>query len=55
MPQLDFVWWIINFFLVWSAILVVITIIISNETSPNVDQLSSSPEITKETAEWQWL
>nr|ATE50448.1 ATP synthase protein 8 [Mellita quinquiesperforata]ATE50449.1 ATP synthase protein 8 [Mellita quinquiesperforata]ATE50450.1 ATP synthase protein 8 [Mellita quinquiesperforata]ATE50451.1 ATP synthase protein 8 [Mellita quinquiesperforata]ATE50452.1 ATP synthase protein 8 [Mellita quinquiesperforata] len=55
MPQLDFVWWIVNFFLVWTAILVVLTILVSNETPSNVDQLSSSPKIAKNTAEWQWL
>nr|QFS00177.1 ATP synthase subunit 8 [Sinaechinocyamus mai] len=55
MPQLDFVWWIVNFFLVWTAILAVLTIVISNETPYNIDQLSSSPKINKGTTEWQWL
>nr|YP_010297313.1 ATP synthase F0 subunit 8 [Astriclypeus mannii]UML37540.1 ATP synthase F0 subunit 8 [Astriclypeus mannii] len=54
MPQLDFVWWIVNFFLIWVTMLIVLAIITSNEAPSEVNQ-TSSLTIKKTTTEWQWL
>nr|YP_009369645.1 ATP synthase F0 subunit 8 [Heterocentrotus mammillatus]AID60564.1 ATP synthase F0 subunit 8 [Heterocentrotus mammillatus] len=54
MPQLDFTWWIINFFIVWASVLVVLTILLNSIPSNNTSQ-TSSVEIKKESTSWQWL
>nr|YP_003457234.1 ATP synthase F0 subunit 8 [Echinocardium cordatum]CBH40169.1 ATPase subunit 8 [Echinocardium cordatum] len=55
MPQLDFTWWIINFFLIWTSIVIVLLIVTANIPPQGQENESSSPLISKETTEWQWL
>nr|YP_009369671.1 ATP synthase F0 subunit 8 [Tripneustes gratilla]AID60590.1 ATP synthase F0 subunit 8 [Tripneustes gratilla]ARO89830.1 ATP synthase subunit 8 [Tripneustes gratilla]QLM01988.1 ATP synthase F0 subunit 8 [Tripneustes gratilla]WKW91734.1 ATP synthase F0 subunit 8 [Tripneustes gratilla]WKW91747.1 ATP synthase F0 subunit 8 [Tripneustes gratilla] len=54
MPQLEFTWWIVNFFLIWTSVLVVLTLLLNTPSSPEVTQ-SSSLSINKTTTTWQWL
>nr|YP_009917966.1 ATP synthase F0 subunit 8 [Colobocentrotus mertensii]QLM02014.1 ATP synthase F0 subunit 8 [Colobocentrotus mertensii] len=54
MPQLDFTWWIINFFIIWISVLIVLTILLSSVSPSNADQ-TSPVNIKKESTPWQWL
>nr|YP_001527870.1 ATP synthase F0 subunit 8 [Strongylocentrotus pallidus]ABV02420.1 ATP synthase F0 subunit 8 [Strongylocentrotus droebachiensis]AAP21722.1 ATPase 8 [Strongylocentrotus pallidus]AAP21725.1 ATPase 8 [Strongylocentrotus pallidus]AAP21728.1 ATPase 8 [Strongylocentrotus pallidus]AGS17185.1 ATP synthase subunit 8 [Strongylocentrotus pallidus] len=54
MPQLEFTWWIINFFLIWVSVLIVIPLLL-NSLPPNNASQSSSLTINKTTTNWQWL
>nr|QYJ10836.1 ATP synthase subunit 8 [Echinothrix diadema] len=55
MPQLDFSWWLVNFALIWVAVIITF-IIISNNTPSQEDSTPSSEgqEVKKTTTEWQW-
>nr|YP_010443001.1 ATP synthase F0 subunit 8 [Aspidodiadema arcitum]UTD49252.1 ATP synthase F0 subunit 8 [Aspidodiadema arcitum] len=55
MPQLDFTWWIVNFFIIWIAVILTFIIITANSTSPNVNPNSSAPNVNKQTTNWQWF
>nr|WRK21539.1 ATP synthase F0 subunit 8 [Echinometra mathaei] len=54
MPQLEFTWWIINFFIIWISVLIVLTILLNSTSSNNVSQ-TSSIYIKKESTTWQWF
>nr|YP_009138162.1 ATP synthase F0 subunit 8 [Sterechinus neumayeri]AGU99586.1 ATP synthase F0 subunit 8 [Sterechinus neumayeri]AID60603.1 ATP synthase F0 subunit 8 [Sterechinus neumayeri] len=54
MPQLDFTWWIINFFIVWITVFVILIVLVNNNTPQDLSQ-SSSLQINKGTTNWQWL
>nr|YP_009019250.1 ATP synthase F0 subunit 8 [Loxechinus albus]AFY64197.1 ATP synthase F0 subunit 8 [Loxechinus albus]AGG84243.1 ATP synthase F0 subunit 8 [Loxechinus albus] len=54
MPQLDFTWWIINFFIIWTAVLFVLIVLINNKTPQNLVS-STSLEIEKSSTSWRWL
>nr|AAP21745.1 ATPase 8 [Psammechinus miliaris] len=54
MPQLDFSWWIINFFMVWAAVFLVLIVLVNNKTPQNLTT-SNSLEISKSSTNWQWL
>nr|AAG47333.1 ATP8 [Astropyga pulvinata]QYJ10450.1 ATP synthase subunit 8 [Astropyga pulvinata] len=55
MPQLDFSWWLVNFLLIWSAVIITF-IVISNNTSSQENSTPSgdSQSLQKTTTEWQW-
>nr|YP_009369658.1 ATP synthase F0 subunit 8 [Mespilia globulus]AID60577.1 ATP synthase F0 subunit 8 [Mespilia globulus] len=53
MPQLEFVWWVINFLLVWIVLFSVITIISNNKQSTETIE-NSSTSINKTLTTWQW-
>nr|YP_010443027.1 ATP synthase F0 subunit 8 [Phormosoma bursarium]UTD49277.1 ATP synthase F0 subunit 8 [Phormosoma bursarium] len=55
MPQLDFTWWVVNFFIIWTAIIFTFTVITANPSSTKVDQTSPTSQTSKETTTWQWL
>nr|NP_008126.1 ATP synthase F0 subunit 8 [Paracentrotus lividus]P12697.1 RecName: Full=ATP synthase protein 8; AltName: Full=A6L; AltName: Full=F-ATPase subunit 8 [Paracentrotus lividus]AAA68138.1 FO-ATPase subunit 8 [Paracentrotus lividus]ADA70950.1 F0-ATPase region 8 [Paracentrotus gaimardi] len=54
MPQLDFTWWIINFFIIWTAILLTLVILVNNKTAQNLTT-TDSLQIEKNSTNWQWL
>nr|YP_009369632.1 ATP synthase F0 subunit 8 [Echinometra mathaei]AID60551.1 ATP synthase F0 subunit 8 [Echinometra mathaei] len=54
MPQLEFTWWIINFFIIWISVLIVLTILLNSASSNNVSS-TSSIHIEKESTTWQWF
>nr|YP_009344334.1 ATP synthase F0 subunit 8 [Temnopleurus toreumaticus]APT42102.1 ATP synthase F0 subunit 8 [Temnopleurus toreumaticus] len=54
MPQLDFVWWVINFILIWVCLLTVLSILLNNKEEIEVSE-SSSTNINKETTTWEWV
>nr|AAG46771.1 ATP8 [Diadema palmeri] len=55
MPQLDFSWWLVNFALIWTAVIVTFVIVSNNTVSSNDSTPSSEiSEIQKKTTEWQW-
>nr|QDO72181.1 ATP synthase F0 subunit 8 [Heliocidaris crassispina] len=54
MPQLDFAWWVVNFFIIWISVLTVLILLLSSTPSQNINQ-SSSLNIKKESTTWQWL
>nr|AAK60855.1 ATPase 8 [Diadema antillarum]AAK60857.1 ATPase 8 [Diadema antillarum] len=55
MPQLDVSWWLVNFTLIWIAVIITF-VIISNSTTSSKESTPSngSEEIQKSTTEWQW-
>nr|YP_009344347.1 ATP synthase F0 subunit 8 [Temnopleurus reevesii]APT42115.1 ATP synthase F0 subunit 8 [Temnopleurus reevesii] len=54
MPQLDFVWWIINFLLVWVTLFAVLATLLNNKSNVNVSQQLST-NVNKSSTDWQWL
>nr|Q9MJC0.2 RecName: Full=ATP synthase protein 8; AltName: Full=A6L; AltName: Full=F-ATPase subunit 8 [Arbacia lixula] len=53
MPQLEFTWWIINFFIVWTAdFTLLIVLSIPNLSTPTT--LSKQLDINKSHVTWQW-
>nr|AAG46897.1 ATP8 [Diadema paucispinum] len=55
MPQLDFSWWLVNFTLIWTAVIVTFVVISNSTTSSKESTPSSgSGKIQKSTTEWQW-
>nr|QVL28503.1 ATP synthase F0 subunit 8 [Stomopneustes variolaris] len=56
MPQLDFTWWIINFFIVWVALFIVLSIVLSSSSSyTSQEQASNFTKLEKNTTSWQWF
>nr|YP_008994267.1 ATP synthase F0 subunit 8 [Nacospatangus altus]AGQ49801.1 ATP synthase F0 subunit 8 [Nacospatangus altus] len=55
MPQLDFTWWIINFFLIWTSVIIVLLIVTANIPPQDQSEESFTPKVEKSTTEWQWL
>nr|YP_009344321.1 ATP synthase F0 subunit 8 [Salmacis sphaeroides]APT42076.1 ATP synthase F0 subunit 8 [Salmacis sphaeroides] len=53
MPQLDFVWWIINFILIWVSLFSVLAILLNSKESNNSSQTSLT-NINKSSTNWQW-
>ncbi|YP_009487503.1 ATP synthase F0 subunit 8 (mitochondrion) [Lytechinus variegatus] len=53
MPQLDFTWWIINFFLVWTAVFIVLALLLNTPSASGTTQ-ASSVSINKTSTTWQW-
>nr|YP_010148947.1 ATP synthase F0 subunit 8 [Pygmaeocidaris prionigera]QQV69851.1 ATP synthase F0 subunit 8 [Pygmaeocidaris prionigera] len=54
MPQLEFTWWVLNFFLVWIAVLSTLIIILSIPTLANPSQSTELPNLPKTHNTWQW-
>nr|QEF30107.1 ATP synthase subunit 8 [Eucidaris tribuloides]QEF30120.1 ATP synthase subunit 8 [Eucidaris tribuloides]QEF30133.1 ATP synthase subunit 8 [Eucidaris tribuloides] len=55
MPQLEFTWWIINFFVIWVALAIAFTIITTNQTPSEPTTENEESNLTKTTNTWQWL
>nr|AAP21737.1 ATPase 8 [Strongylocentrotus purpuratus] len=55
MPQLEFAWWIVNFFLIWASVLIVISLLLNSFPPNSAGQSSSSLTLNKTTTNWQWL
>nr|YP_009115779.1 ATP synthase F0 subunit 8 [Temnopleurus hardwickii]AJC10788.1 ATP synthase F0 subunit 8 [Temnopleurus hardwickii] len=54
MPQLDFVWWVINFIIVWIALIAVLTTLLNSKEETNISE-SSSANVNKQSTTWQWV
>nr|YP_009917914.1 ATP synthase F0 subunit 8 [Prionocidaris baculosa]QLM01949.1 ATP synthase F0 subunit 8 [Prionocidaris baculosa] len=54
MPQLEFSWWIINFFIIWIALAITFAIVTTSQSQNTPDSSSESSEIKKTTNTWQW-
>nr|AAK60753.1 ATPase 8 [Diadema antillarum]AAK60861.1 ATPase 8 [Diadema antillarum]AAK60863.1 ATPase 8 [Diadema antillarum]AAK60871.1 ATPase 8 [Diadema antillarum]AAK60873.1 ATPase 8 [Diadema antillarum] len=56
MPQLDVSWWLVNFTLIWIAVIITFVIISNSTTTSSKESTPSngSEEIQKSTTEWQW-
>nr|APT42089.1 ATP synthase F0 subunit 8 [Salmacis bicolor rarispina] len=54
MPQLDFVWWVINFIIIWVSLFSVLAILLNSKESTSLSQ-TSSVKIDKNSTNWQWL
>nr|YP_009917940.1 ATP synthase F0 subunit 8 [Echinothrix calamaris]AAG47339.1 ATP8 [Echinothrix calamaris]AAG47341.1 ATP8 [Echinothrix calamaris]QLM01975.1 ATP synthase F0 subunit 8 [Echinothrix calamaris]QYJ10629.1 ATP synthase subunit 8 [Echinothrix calamaris]QYJ10630.1 ATP synthase subunit 8 [Echinothrix calamaris] len=55
MPQLDFSWWLVNFMLIWTAV-VITFVVVSNNISSQENSTPSNGEknVQKTSTEWQW-
>nr|AAG47335.1 ATP8 [Astropyga radiata]AAG47337.1 ATP8 [Astropyga radiata] len=55
MPQLDFSWWLVNFLLIWVAVVITFIVISSNISLQNDSTPSNENQsLQKITTEWQW-
>nr|YP_010443014.1 ATP synthase F0 subunit 8 [Caenopedina pulchella]UTD49264.1 ATP synthase F0 subunit 8 [Caenopedina pulchella] len=55
MPQLDFIWWIVNFFLIWTTITIAFIILTNNISPTNTTENSINIILNNETTNWQWF
>nr|YP_009128905.1 ATP synthase F0 subunit 8 [Apostichopus californicus]AJT35514.1 ATP synthase F0 subunit 8 [Apostichopus californicus] len=55
MPQLDLSWFIINFFLAWSLVIVMIAVLVKQNWLSNSEENSQhSSKIEQQQNEWNW-
>nr|YP_009917927.1 ATP synthase F0 subunit 8 [Stylocidaris reini]QLM01962.1 ATP synthase F0 subunit 8 [Stylocidaris reini] len=55
MPQLEFSWWIINFFIIWIALAITFAIITTSQNPSDPENSEEASKINKTTNTWQWL